>query len=108
MGQQRPQHLFITSLERQVQQGIAVAVQQGGVSTGLQQELDYLGLLGDDCQMQRCLQDSSTLSAALTRGAKSCTIVLASMAAPCSALQPPLSGSSNGNPQGRETGTSPR
>lgn len=61
-----------------MQQGIAIAVQQGWVSTGLQQELDHLGLLGDDCQMQWCLQDSSTSSAALTRGAKSCTTIISS------------------------------
>lgn len=78
MSQQRPQHLFIASLECQVQQGIAIAVQQGWVGAGLQQELNHLGLLGDDCQMQWCLQDRSTSSAVLTRGAKSCTTILSS------------------------------
>lgn len=78
MSQQCPQHLFITSLECQVQQGIAIAVQQGRVGSGLQQELDHLGLLGDDCQMQWCLQDSSTCSATLLQGAKPCTTILSS------------------------------
>lgn len=103
VSQQRPQHLFIASLECQVQHGIAIAVQQRRVSAGLQQELDHLGLLGDDCQMQRRLRDSSTSSAGLTREAKFCTII--PVAATCSDLQPPLSSSSSyRSPQGRKTG----
>lgn len=62
VGQQRPHHLFVARVERQVQQGVAVAVQQGGVSTGLQQELHHLGLLGDDGQVQRRLRTGAAVT----------------------------------------------
>lgn len=63
VGQQHPQHLLISRLQCQVQQGVAVAVQQGGVGVGLQQELHHLGLLGDDRQVQWRLWDRSTITA---------------------------------------------